>query len=169
MSTSKAITRNDLTSILNDVLPAGSGGGNIDVSDMTSAEVEEFVEDLTPTTAENISAAIADYFTPTEWNNLTLSSQVAGAGTNPINAWRMVGPFVEIRLCFTTSTTHTAWTEIASMPAGKRPVAATRINLQGNTSAVMAAEVNASGTIQIYNATTTNAWWAGSVLYYPEY
>lgn len=164
MSTSKTVTRTDLTSILNDVLPAIASP----VQDMTNTEINEFVSDLTPTTAENISAAIADYFTPTEWTEITLNSQVAEAGTNPINAWRMVGPFVEIRLCFTTSTTHTAWTEIASMPAGKRPSQATRIHLQGNTSVVMAAEINASGAIQIYNATTTNAWWAGSVLYYPE-
>ena len=169
MSTSKAITRNDLTSILNDVLPASSGGGNIDVSDMTSAEVEDFVEDLTPTTAENISTAIADYFTPTPWTNLTLNSKVSAAGTNPINAWRMIGPFVELRVCFTVSGTATSYTEVSSMPAGKRPAQTVKIPCQGNASTVMVCEVNAAGAINIYCPTSTSAWFAGTVLYYPEY
>lgn len=165
MSTSKAITRNDLTSILNDVLPAGSGGENIDVSDMTSAEVEEFVEDLTPTTAENISAAIADYFTPTQWTNITLGSQCTSQG---LNAWRMIGPFVEVRICFTVSAAYTSLTEIASMPAGKRPYATVKVPCQINAAVHIDCEIKSNGSIQIYSSASTSEWFYGSVIYYPD-
>lgn len=165
MSTSKAITRNDLTSILNDVLPAGSGGGIVNVDDMTSVEVEEFVEDLTPTTSENISAAIADYFTPTAWTNLTLNSQATSAG---LNAWRMIGPFVELHLCFTTSAAHTSWTEISSMPVGKRPHNGIRILSQGPATITMLCNVDYSGSIKLYNNSTTGITFEGNIIYYPD-
>ena len=165
MSTSKAITRNDLTSILNDVLPAGSGGGIVDVDDMTSAEVEDFVEDLTPTTSENISAAITDYFTPTAWTNITLGSQCTSKG---LNAWRMIGPFVEVRICFSVSAAYTSLTQIASMPEGKRPLASVKIPCQTNAAVHFACEINSAGAIQIYNSASTSAWFYGSVIYYPE-
>ena len=142
MSTSKAITRNDLTSILNDVLPAGSGGGVVNISD-----------------------AIADYFTPTTWTNLTLNSQATSAG---LNAWRMIGPFVELHLCFTTSAAHTSWTEVSSMPVGKRPHGGIRILSQGPATVTMLCNVDDSGSIKLYNNSTTGITFEGNIIYYPE-